>query len=65
MFANLQAGRGVILALPHMGNFEQAGAWVMARGAGTFTTVAERLRPESVYEAFVGSAKAWAWRCCR
>ena len=53
MFANLQAGRGVILALPHMGNFEQAGGWVVARGAGTFTTVAERLRPESVYEAFV------------
>jgi phosphatidylinositol dimannoside acyltransferase len=53
MFANLQAGRGVVLALPHMGNFEQAGAWVVARGAGTFTTVVERLRPESVYEAFV------------
>ena len=53
MFANLQAGRGVVLALPHMGNFEQAGGWVVARGAVTFTTVAERLRPESVYEAFV------------
>jgi phosphatidylinositol dimannoside acyltransferase len=53
MFACLKAGRGVVIALPHMGNFEQAGAWVVARGAGTFTTVAERLRPESVYEAFV------------
>jgi phosphatidylinositol dimannoside acyltransferase len=53
MFANLKAGRGVVIALPHMGNFEQAGAWVVARGAGSFTTVAERLRPESVYEAFV------------
>ena len=53
LFANLKAGRGVVLALPHMGNFEQAGAWVVARGAGSFTTVAERLRPESVYEAFV------------
>src|SRR5271163_4274689 len=53
MFANLKAGRGVVLALPHMGNFEQAGAWVVARGAGTFTTVAERLKPESVYEAFL------------
>ena len=30
MFANLKAGRGVIIALPHMGNFEQAGAWVVA-----------------------------------
>jgi lauroyl/myristoyl acyltransferase len=53
MFANLKRGRGVIIALPHMGNFEQAGAWVVAAGAGSFTTVAERLRPESVYEAFV------------
>jgi KDO2-lipid IV(A) lauroyltransferase len=53
LFAHLKAGRGVLLALPHMGNFEQAGAWVMAEGAGTFTTVAERLRPESVYEAFL------------
>ena len=53
LFANLRAGRGVIVALPHMGNFEQAGAWVVKEGAGKFTTVAERLRPESVYEAFV------------
>jgi lauroyl/myristoyl acyltransferase len=53
LFANLKAGRGVIIALPHMGNFEQAGAWVINRGAGSFTTVVERLRPESVYEAFV------------
>src|SRR5208282_4987186 len=49
MFANLKAGRGVIVALPHMGNFEQAGAWVVAAGAGSFTTVAERLRPETGY----------------
>jgi len=53
LFANLKAGRGVVIALPHMGNFEQAGGWVVARGAGSLTTVAERLRPESVYEAFV------------
>ena len=53
MFTCLKAGRGVIVALPHMGNFEQAGAWVIAEGAGKFTTVQERLRPESVYESFV------------
>jgi lauroyl/myristoyl acyltransferase len=53
LFGTLQAGRGVILALPHMGNFEQAGGWVVGRGDVTFTTVAERLRPESVYEAFL------------
>jgi phosphatidylinositol dimannoside acyltransferase len=49
----LAAGRGVIFALPHMGNWEAAGAWVIAEGAGSFTTVAERLKPESVYERFV------------
>jgi phosphatidylinositol dimannoside acyltransferase len=53
LFANLKAGRGVIVALPHMGDYEQAGAWVIHRGAGKITVVAERLRPESVYEAFV------------
>jgi len=53
LFANLRAGRGAIIALPHMGNFEQAAVWVIQAGAGTFTTVAERLRPESVYEAFL------------
>ena len=53
IFRHLKAGRGVIVALPHMGNFEQAGAWVIAEGAGKFTTVAERLKPESVFESFV------------
>ena len=53
IFSMLKAGRGVIVALPHMGNFEQAGAWVIAEGAGTFTTIQERLKPESVYESFV------------
>ena len=49
----IKAGRGVIFALPHMGNWDQAGAWIIARGAGSFTTVMERLKPESVYERFV------------
>jgi phosphatidylinositol dimannoside acyltransferase len=49
----LAAGRGVIFALPHMGNWKQAGAWIVQRGAGKFTTVAERLRPEWLYQKFV------------
>ena len=36
-----------------MGNWDQAGAWIMAKGAGSFTAVMERLKPESVYEKFV------------
>jgi phosphatidylinositol dimannoside acyltransferase len=52
-FAQMAAGRGVVFALPHTGNWEVAGAWIIARGAGKFTTVAERLKPESVYLRFV------------
>jgi len=48
----LAAGRGVVLALLHMGNYELAGAWVIASGAGSITIVAERLKPESVYRRF-------------
>ena len=50
---HLAAGRGVVFALPHMGNWEHAGAWIVLRGAGKVTTVAERLRPESLYHRFV------------
>ncbi|HXZ71470.1 MAG TPA: phosphatidylinositol mannoside acyltransferase, partial [Streptosporangiaceae bacterium] len=52
-FAQLAAGRGVVFALPHTGNWEVAGAWIIARGAGKFTTVAERLKPESVFLRFL------------
>ena len=50
---HMKKGRGVIYALPHMGDFEQAGLWVNLYGAGSLTTVAERLKPESVYERFL------------
>jgi lauroyl/myristoyl acyltransferase len=50
---HLAGGRGVIFALPHMGNWEHAGAWIVLRGAGKVTTVAERLRPASLYNRFV------------
>jgi phosphatidylinositol dimannoside acyltransferase len=49
----LKAGRGVIFALAHMGNWDQAGAWIIHEGAGSFTTVMERLKPESLYDEFV------------
>jgi KDO2-lipid IV(A) lauroyltransferase len=50
---NLAAGRGVIIALPHTGNYELAGAWIIGRGVGKFTTVAERLKPESLFRRFL------------
>jgi KDO2-lipid IV(A) lauroyltransferase len=46
------AGRGVILALPHMGNWDHAGAWLVSTGV-PFTTVAERLEPASLFDRFV------------
>lgn len=53
LLANLAAGRGVVIPLPHMGNWDAAAAWVIGRGAGSITTVMERLEPESVYERFL------------
>ncbi|HEY0938213.1 MAG TPA: hypothetical protein VGD91_31275, partial [Trebonia sp.] len=50
---HLKNGRGVIYALPHMGDFEQAGRWVILIGAGSFTTVAERLKPEALFQRFL------------
>jgi KDO2-lipid IV(A) lauroyltransferase len=49
----LAAGKGVILALPHMGNYDLAGAWVTTKLETPFTTVAERLKPETLYDRFV------------
>jgi KDO2-lipid IV(A) lauroyltransferase len=49
---NVAAGVGSIVALPHGGNWDAAGAWVAANG-WPITTVAERLRPEEVYERFL------------
>ncbi len=45
-------GRGVIVALPHTGNWDHGGAWLVRTGV-PFTTVAERLSPESLFERFV------------
>ena len=48
----LEAGRGAVVALPHSGNWDMAGVWLV-QNHGTFTTVAERLRPESLFNRFV------------
>ena len=50
---HMKAGRGVIYALPHMGDFEQAGRWVILAGAGSIVAPAERLEPESVFQKFL------------
>ncbi|WP_084522670.1 phosphatidylinositol mannoside acyltransferase [Nocardia inohanensis] len=50
--AGLAAGRGVILVLPHSGNWDMAGVWLVQNHGG-LSTVAERLRPEALFERFM------------
>jgi lauroyl/myristoyl acyltransferase len=50
--AALAAGRGVVVALPHSGNWDVAGVWLVHRN-GQLTAVVERLKPESLYRRFV------------
>ena len=58
LFEALEQGRGVVAALPHSGNWDLAGLWFVAtrRRLGRparFTTVVERLHPESLFRRFV------------
>lgn len=48
----MESGRGAVITLPHSGNWDLAGAWVALEGY-PFTTVAERLKPERLFDRFV------------
>lgn len=50
---HIKAGRGVVFALPHTGNVDLAAAWIMTRGFGKISVIAERLKPEEVFRQFV------------
>ena len=50
--AVMKAGTGAILALPHVGNWDAAAAWLVSHD-WPMITVAERLKPASVFEQFV------------
>lgn len=50
--AALAKGKGVVLTLPHSGNWDFAGLW-LTKNYSQFTTVAERLEPEVLFNAFV------------
>lgn len=52
MDAALARGKGVVVAVGHLGNWDAAGAWVGARG-NRLVTVAEVLRPRRLYEFFL------------
>jgi len=46
------AGNGAIMVVNHAGNWDHAAAWACLR-FGTLTTVAERLKPEGLYQRFL------------
>lgn len=52
-----EKGGGLVLALPHLGNWDTAGSWVPLQGWG-ITAVAELLRPERLYELFLNHRRS-------
>jgi KDO2-lipid IV(A) lauroyltransferase len=48
----LDEGKGAIVALPHVGNWDAAGPWLRSLGR-PIVAVAERLRPPRLYDLFV------------
>lgn len=53
----LASGRGAVCFLGHLGNWDTVGAWATHHMAPV-TTVAERLRPEELYDRFVAYREA-------
>ncbi|WP_112140694.1 phosphatidylinositol mannoside acyltransferase [Glycomyces dulcitolivorans] len=51
--ARSEQGLGSVIALPHCGNWDLAGAWATRIAGDPVTTVAERLKPEGVYRRFL------------
>ena len=49
--AGLAAGKGVIIALPHLGGWEWGGAWMALRGNRVMAVV-ERIEPPELFEWF-------------
>jgi phosphatidylinositol dimannoside acyltransferase len=45
-------GRGIVMALPHVGSWEWGGAWLALEGM-PMTAVVERLEPEELFEWFL------------
>ncbi len=53
----MEAGNGVIMALPHIGSWEWGGAWLALQGY-PMTSVAEPLKPPAMYDWFVSQREA-------
>lgn len=50
--APMKSGKGVIVALPHAGNWDHAGSYFCGMGF-PLVTVAERLKPEALFNKFL------------
>jgi phosphatidylinositol dimannoside acyltransferase len=50
--SRLAEGQGLVFALPHVGNWDAAAAWVVAND-WPMVTVMERLKPEAVFRRFL------------
>jgi KDO2-lipid IV(A) lauroyltransferase len=57
----IAAGNGLVLALPHLGNWDFAGAWLAGQGY-TVTVVAEPLEPPELFEWFVETRRRLGMR---
>ena len=53
----MAAGKGVIVALPHVGSWEYAAAYLCTQGI-TMTAVAERIEPPALFDYFVAQRAA-------
>ena len=55
-------GRGLVMVLPHSGNWDAAGVWFIDYLDGPFMTVAERLKPESLFRRFLAYRERLGFR---
>ena len=53
----MKEGRGVVVALPHSGNWDHAGAYFCSLGI-PLVTVAERLKPDALFQKFLRHREA-------
>ena len=61
LFDPVKQKRGVIVAVPHAGNWDHAGAYFCAKGARV-NTVAEHLKPERLFRKFLAHRERMGMR---
>jgi KDO2-lipid IV(A) lauroyltransferase len=61
LFDPIKEERGVIVAVPHAGNWDHAGAYFCAKGARV-NTVAEHLKPEKLFRKFLSHRERMGMR---